>query len=157
MPPKRKGARVSSFLITFNTNQPDQKYVPLLKQAWKKVIENLPKYISHRLKDPENQYGKWGKYEVDPSKNDLIKSVEIKSGVETGDKKGFAHLHSAIRIVHESNIHFEPKLIKEDMNKMLGLMGSHIDVKGVADQLTNFEKMGNYAEKDSNTITLVIK
>ena len=150
MPPKRTGNRVSTFLITVNTNNTDQKYIAILKDAWMQIADNLGDYIKHRDPDPEKKYGRWGKYDVDQKRNGLISSTEMKSGVQIAPKKLFIHLHSAIRMVHQSNIQIDTKALKAEMDRLTGLPGVYINVRGVPEQQkTAFENFADYVKRDN--------
>jgi len=61
--------------------------------------------------------------------DDFIKDTQVQYVIERGNKKGFLHFHSLIKIKHKTQVKLDLKKIREYVSKELGLTGIHIHVR----------------------------
>ena len=61
--------------------------------------------------------------------DDYIKDTQVQYVIERGNRRGFLHFHSLIKIKHKTQVKLDLKKIREYVSKELGLTGIHIHVR----------------------------
>ena len=113
--------RTSAFYLTLNSNQSykeDDKMIEQDTEFFDGVMSHVLNNIGDFVTIPE---GHWT--------DDFIKDTQVQYVIERGNRRGFLHFHSLIKIKHKTQVKLDLKKIREYVSKELGLTGIHIHVR----------------------------
>eukprot|EP01133_Synstelium_polycarpum_P004976 gene4976-5787_t len=113
----KKQPTLSRFLITINTNQKDEKYIPLLRDSYQHFYDNIQDYL---------------KFEGGIDKRTAMKQVhsyEGDCGIEIGGKQKRVHLHALVIFEHNTKLQLDQTKIRSYFCDALDLKSIHLDIK----------------------------
>eukprot|EP01133_Synstelium_polycarpum_P012782 gene12782-14997_t len=119
----KKQPTLRKFLITINTNQKDEKYVPLLRNAYQHFYDNIQDYL---------------KFVGGIDKRTAMKQVhsyEGDCGIEIGGKQKRVHLHSLVIFEHNTKLQLDQTKIRSYFCDALELKSIHLDIKYIRDEI----------------------
>lgn len=106
----------SSFIITVNTNQNNEKYFDKLKFGWEYISNNLKEFLIYKPKTDKDK--EWSK----------IIDIKMNVTTEVGKKYGQVHLHAVVDISHRTWLRIDLPRLNEAFRRALGLSGININV-----------------------------
>lgn len=130
-----KANKVSTFFITINTNVSDYD-----KQKLKSVYKDFYKDI--------RQFIIFNKAGDDLTK---IQDISGKASIEVGEKYKRIHLHSMIKIIHNSNIHLNRNMMYSWFEERLGIPVYIDKIRFVPDTISTIKE---YIDKEGLTFDL---
>ncbi len=130
--------KISSFILTINTNQDHEVYLKLLKEAFEEWYNTqIEKSIIFKVEG-----------------EGMEKIIKIKpqvGGIERAPTNGSIHIHATIVIVHNTRIWLNPPLIRDWFSAKLNLNKVHVNVRFAMNPFAYAEE---YAMKSGNVIKL---
>ena len=113
--------RTSAFYLTLNSNcsyKEDDKMIEQDTEFFDGVMSHVLNHIDEFVTIPP---GHWT--------DEYITDTQVQYVIERGNKKGFLHFHSLIKIKHKTQVKLDLKKIREYVSNQLGLTGIHIHVR----------------------------
>lgn len=139
-------SKVSTFIITINSNKVEIDRDTLIEAAaiW------LKQYLPHSFMYHKGVQSKKDGWEQ-------INSIEIvTASYEVGTKFGRGHLHTLIRLEHDTNIQVEAKSVQKIFEKLMGVSDTgtfYVNSKYVKDGQNDLTNAKKYIEKGGDIIS----
>lgn len=121
--------KYSTFFITINTNQKDFDREKL-KSVLTQIYGNDTMFYALMKGDMAKVDKDW---------------TSVSFGIEVGDKTGFVHSHSLIKLRHHTKLSFNLDLLKKVLMKELKLDGIYVNVQSSGNSEMN---LSQYINKD---------
>lgn len=116
--PKRKN---SNFFVTINTNRPDYD-----RERFRDVL--------HRLFSDDVMF-----YQLFDGNTSTVdkENATVEFAIEAGPNNGKVHAHALISLQHSSILKMRLKILREVLEKALGIDGVYVNVVGTGDTQKN--------------------